>query len=230
MTGRTRGIQSPTDWSAAAAQIAAITTPVVSALTSLGRFTAGALSTSQSDLDIRSAVGDLAGQILLRQPLVVGAGVAIKDERTDTDPSFLWWVRNADLVIQKRHVTNPRSDAFYDVGHARWFQAPIRSSEPVLLGPYVDSWGTDDFTMTASLPVTNPPWTVVAAADLNTRTFLQRAERLLADAGALALVDREMRIVASTDARYEIGSRMRALSGGVTSFKAAFGWSVIGAD
>jgi hypothetical protein len=83
--------------------------------------------------------------------------------------------------------------------------------QPVLMAPYVDSWGTDDVTMTASQAVRAVGETVaVVAADLDVHCYVDRVEHILASSFATALLDSEDRVIASNAPDIESGTRLAA--------------------
>jgi hypothetical protein len=184
--------------------------------------------------------------LLADHPLVTGAGLATWPPALPAapsmappsmappsmaPPSMAWWVRRNGEVRAKHHVLNPRSDSYYDVTQARWFREPYRTGGSTLLAPYVDSWGTDDVTMTAAVPVRSAGIVVgVVAADLDVRTYVDAVERLLATAGATAVLDEEDRVIASTHPRLEAGARLAATNLGPVRSRADvgdLGWAVV---
>ena len=170
-----------------------------------------------------------------REPLLTGAGLAVWPAGRPTPPRSsgpsAWWVLRDGEVRRKQHVLNPRSDSFYEVTEARWFRVPHRTGQPALLSPYVDSWGTDDVTMTAAVPL-SPGRDVlgVVAADLDVRVLPGGPREILVAADATAVLDEDDRVIASTWPRLEVGVRLAAT--GIDGVRerveiVEFGWSLV---
>ena len=180
------------------------------------------------------AVEPAVSGLLRTQPLMTGAGLAVCPPAVrprPSTPSFAWWVLRDGEVRRKQHVLNPRSDFFYDVTEARWFRVPHRTGRPALLPPYVDSWGTDDATMTAAVPLTlGDDILGVVAADLDVRVYLTALEEILGAADATAVLDDDGRVIASTRPEMEPGARLAATGLTVLTARAEvdrFGWVVV---
>jgi hypothetical protein len=130
-----------------------------------------------------------------------------------------WWVERDGVVKEKLHNLNPVSDAFYDYRHAEWFYVPRRTGDRCVSGPYIDSWGTDDFTITAAMPVlvlVHDTFAGVVAADLAVRRFeVAISGQLRAVEAPAALVNGEDRVVASGVSDLTTGLRLspRATAG-----------------
>lgn len=146
--------------------------------------------------------------------LVTGAGMAATTTNPVGQGLMHWWILRDDHVVTKRHVLNPRSDSYYDFSNSRWFRSPARRDAATLMAPYVDSWGTDDLTVTAGLPAhpSNSDITVIVAVDLNARAYVQAAEEILRSVSPAVLVDTEGRAVASTEPDIETGVRLAAFT------------------
>jgi hypothetical protein len=182
----------------------------------------------------RDAVEPVVTALLRREPLLTGAGLAVWPPAVRPRPSspfFAWWVLRDGEVRIKQHVLNPRSDSFYEVTEARWFRIPHRTGRHTLLSPYVDSWGTDDATMTAAVPSTVDGDVVgVVAADLDVRRYLASLEQILARAHATAVLDEDGRVIASTQPRMEPGARLAATGLAVPTARAGIGdlgWTIV---
>jgi hypothetical protein len=142
--------------------------------------------------------------------LITGAGMAAVSEQHPESGMMNWWILRGDDVVSKRHILNPHSDSYYDFSHSRWFQVPAESGRSTLIAPYVDSWGTDDLTITAAIPLPDDGSgiTTIVAADLDARSYVQQVEQLLRSASPAALLDGEDRAVASTVPEMETGVRL----------------------
>ena len=222
----------------AATSVVRLTSPVFTALAAFGEAV-----TERVDLERHpvfaeprawDALEPVVTALLHKQPLFTGAGLAVRPSGArsgDTAPSMAWWVIREGEVRAKQHVVNPHSDSFYDVPRARWFRVPYTEWQPTLLAPYVDSWGTDDVTMTAAAPLhLSGVVAGVVAADLNVRSYVDQVEHILAAARATAVLDEDDRVIAATHPRLEAGTRLLAMGLGPVQARAEipdFGWAVV---
>ena len=201
----------------AASSIATLTTPVFQQLTLMAAVTdamqlsnaaaTGSLSRPDTDILEQAAI-----EAITATELITGAGMAVTSQDHPGCGVMNWWILRGSTVVSKRHVVNPHSDSYYDFSHSRWFQVPAERRCPTLIAPYVDSWGTDDLTITAAIPRPNhdPRLTTIIAADLDARAYVQSVENLLTPASPAALVDAEDRAVTSTVPEIETGARLSA--------------------
>ncbi|MFC5677694.1 hypothetical protein [Aeromicrobium endophyticum] len=209
-----------------------------------------ALAQEVSALDLRQAVGrgrlddhdaavveSLAVQTVQTLDLVSGAGMAATAGETSSDGVMHWWILRDGAVVTKRHVLNPASDSYYDFSNLRWFTLPASSGTNTLIAPYIDSWGTDDLTVTAAVLVPGSDSarevTAVVAVDLNARAYVQAVEDVLRSAAPAVLIDGEGRAVCSTEPDIETGVRLAALpswSAGETADVLGLGWTVASLD
>lgn len=131
---------------------------------------------------------------------LAGAGYAVSYLDSGRPPAMVWWVRRGDAVSERSHSVDPDSESFYDYASLRWFREAKDSGLPTLSGPFIDAWGSDDYTVTVSLPVPGDSGAQgVVAADMDVRRFV---ESLTADLNQisvpLALVNESDRVVVST--------------------------------
>jgi hypothetical protein len=221
----------------AAKQIRALTQPVFDQLAQLEQSVssvdvddwAGSPQTLAAWPQLESSVG----RALESVDLMTGAGLAVASASAGgaRQSAFAWWVRRDGIVRLKQHVLNPSSDSYYDFTQSRWFRLPTTVGQPVLMAPYVDSWGTDDVTMTASQAVRAAGETVaVVAADLDVHSYVDKVEHILASAVATALVDSEDRVIASNAPDIESGTRLAAARQRAIVVRVpieSLGWSVV---
>lgn len=90
-----------------------------------------------------------------------------------------------------------------------WYERPLASGQPELIGPYIDFGGADMKIVTASRPVLQEQRPVaVAGADLSMesieRTFLRNLGRREEH---IALITETGKVVASNSARFAPGAR-----------------------
>lgn len=170
---------------------------------------------------------------LAQHPLAVGAGMAVAPEAAGVGPlgTMVWWRRAGDEVRRKQHVDNPASDSYYDFAQSRWFRTAVQTRQRTLIAPFVDSWGTDDLTMVAAVPVVVDDAVLgVVAADLVVRTWLAEVDDLLDPMSRELLLDAEDRVVASSDPTIELSVRLRALEDAHVERRVtvgASGWALV---
>jgi len=186
----------------------------------------GVLSAADTEVLERLAVRAIRGV-----DLITGAGMAAIAEEHPEAGTMSWWILRGSEVTSKRHVLNPRSDSFYDFSHSRWFQIPADRGVATLIAPYVDSWGTDDLTITAAAPVPadRTGITTIVAADLDARAYLRNVEDLLRPSAPAVLVDSENRAVASTIPELETGVRLSTVASWTVEARVELlelGWSL----
>ena len=221
----------------AARQILALTQPVFEQLTQLertvGSFDVDEWARSPRSLAAWPQVESSVAHALESVDLMIGAGFAVASASTGgaRQSAIAWWIRRDGIVQVKQHVLNPSSDSYYDFTQSRWFRLPMTAGQPVLMAPYVDSWGTDDVTMTASQAVRADGEVVaVVAADLDVRFYVDKVEHILASAFATALLDSEDRVIASNAPDIESGTRMAAAEQRDIMIRVpieSLGWSVV---
>ena len=171
---------------------------------------------------------------------LAGVGYAVAYQDSGDQPAMVWWVHRGDSVVERTHSVDPDSESFYDYASLRWFRTAMVSGQPTLSGPFIDTWGSDDYTVTVSLPVPGPsgPRGVVAA-DVDVRRFI---ESLTADLQRIptpvALVNESDRVVVSTLPSLSTGLPIRSRAARNDPDYAAlqrlpvshYGWSVVSLD
>ncbi|MDT4937342.1 MAG: hypothetical protein QOG80_1013 [Pseudonocardiales bacterium] len=181
------------------------------------------------DLEILERVSVAA---IEQTELITGAGMAAISSEHPNAGTMSWWILRGPNITSKRHILNPGSDSYYDFSHSRWFQVPAERGVAMLIAPYVDSWGTDDLTVTAAHPLRagGSSITTVVAADLDTRLYLRKVEDLLRPSSSAALVDGENRVVVSTLPDLETGIRLSTIKSVSVQDRVdlpVLGWSVV---
>jgi hypothetical protein len=168
--------------------------------------------------------------------VLAGAGYALSHDDFHRPPAMVWWVHRGDSVVERTHSVDPDSESFYDYASLRWFRTATNSGRPTLSGPFIDAWGSNDYTVTVSVPVagsTGPGG--VVAADVDVRRFV---DSLTADLRRirvpLALVNESDRVVVSTVPALSTGLPIRprsertAESAVLQRFPVSdYGWSVV---
>jgi hypothetical protein len=168
---------------------------------------------------------------------LAGAGYAVAYEGSGDPPAMVWWVHRGESVAERTHSVDSESETFYDYASLRWFRTAVVSGGPTLSGPFIDTWGSDDYTVTVSLPVPGPsgPRGVVAV-DVDVRRLI---ESLTADLQRMttpvALVNESDRVVVSTLPSLSTGLPIRSRAARNDPDYAAlqrfpvsdYGWSVV---
>jgi hypothetical protein len=171
--------------------------------------------TSRTKLEsLRPVVEDI---ILKHGGLVDSAGVSVaRGLFTDADAWHQWWSLIGEKLVFIPHNLNPASINYYDYTEMTWYERPLASGHPELIGPYIDFGGADMKIVTASRPVLHDQRTVaVAGADLSMesieRTFLLNLGRRDEH---VALITETGKVVASNSARFAPGTRFEGPRGG----------------
>ncbi|MFF2345822.1 cache domain-containing protein [Pseudarthrobacter sp. NPDC058119] len=142
--------------------------------------------------------------------LVDSAGISVvPGVLADADAWHQWWSLVKGKLVFIPHNLNPASVNYYDYTDMTWFEQPLASGGPELIGPYIDFGGADMKVVTASLPVMQGSRALaVAGADLSMdgleRIFLKSLGRRQED---IALVTVTGKVVASNSARFAPGTR-----------------------
>lgn len=135
-------------------------------------------------------------KVLAGSSLVEGMGLVWSRQDVD-DSGMLWWRAEEGRIARKQHIFNPESDSYYNYLGSRWFEAARRSKGLAVVGPFIDAWGTDDHTITASMRVVEGEFLGVVAADLNVVAVTNALAASIERHGDVVLVDNEDRVVAS---------------------------------
>lgn len=142
------------------------------------------------------------------QPRII-EGIGLVWLSREESSGMLWWRAEQGRIARKHHVFNPDSDSFYDYRNSVWFLNAYQRPGLSIVGPYIDSWGTDDHTLTASSAMRREEDAVgVAAADLNLDTVVAEVEKILAPLPHAVLVGDEDRVLASNIALLTPGLRL----------------------
>jgi hypothetical protein len=145
---------------------------------------------------------------------LAGTGVIVAPGTLADQPRWLEWWR-AD-----QHGGDPRPLAVdldtgnigsYDYPLAPWFDVPFRTGRRVVVGPYVDYAGTDEYILTFAAPIRGDAgFFGVAAADIRAND-LERAllPTLDTEGPATLLVNATGRVLASNTPATIVGSMIR---------------------
>ena len=174
-------------------------------------------------LDHRSAVSaaaltevvePLAFAALAEHP-VVGAGfVAHQGWLSDRDLFLAWWQGDEKQPLAERGV--PLGHHVFDYTRHEWFETPRATGARHVTGPYVDYVCTDEYVLTATVPViVDDRYVGVAGADTRLETFEQLMREPLRDpsgAGDVVLVNSHDRCVVAADPLLRSGQKVREAS------------------
>ncbi|MGN6721612.1 MAG: cache domain-containing protein [Marmoricola sp.] len=197
-------------------QIADILTGIFETLMPLKAQTHALFADAAPTAALLTALDPLAIAALQREDdLIVGAGyVAAPGAVSDSQYWLEWWSdyntprtrRPERLVVE----VDPHSESFNDYTRLPWYAVPALTHQRHLAGPYVDYLCTDEYTLTATIPiVVREQFVGVVGADVYANTLAQIIEPLLApisgeDASTL-VVNSAGRVLAADDALLTTG-------------------------
>lgn len=178
-----------------------------------------------------ASLDEVTQQSLLQaMPLLHGAGfVADVDLLSDAPRGIRWWVTGPDgTVARGRHLVDLTRPDHYEYVDLEWFTGPKAGESRCVFGPYVDYGGTNDYSITLSVPAQlGGRFLGVAAADL----ALERVEQVLGPAlqrvpGTAVIANAEGQVVLSASPAYVVGSILPALDESARIPCPAIPWSV----
>ena len=122
---------------------------------------------------------------------------------------FLAWWQGEDLtLLAERGV--PLGHHVFDYTRHEWFQTPLTTGERHVTGPYVDYVCTDEYVLTATVPVlVDGRMAGVAGADTRLETFEELMRSSLT--GDVVLVNGHDRCVVAADPLLTSADYLRAL-------------------
>lgn len=134
--------------------------------------------------------------------LIAGAGVITAPTLLRDAPYWIdwWWTRPSGTHEALRVNLDPAAPDFFDYTTADWFTTPERTSARHIAGPYVDYACTNQYSLTAAIPVhVHAEFIGVAAADVLIASLEPLLIPLLRrQARPTALVSAAGRVIAST--------------------------------
>ncbi|MDV6011702.1 hypothetical protein [Haloechinothrix sp. LS1_15] len=105
-------------------------------------------------------------------PVISGTGVIAAPGSLADRPRWLEWWRTPRGSAAPRPLTvdlDPHHIGGYEYTSTTWFDKPRRTGQRVVVGPYVDYAGTDEYILTFSCPIRSAErFLGVAAADVRT--------------------------------------------------------------
>ncbi len=165
--------------------------------------------------DLASIRPTIFDHLARTSPELAGTGViAAPGALADRRRWLEWWrrPRGSAAPFPLTVDLDPRNIGSYEYTSTPWFDAPRRTGRRIVVGPYVDYAGTDEYILTFASPIRSAcGFFGVAAADIRASDF-ERAMLPLLDAagpGAL-LVNTSGRVIASNTPESIVGSLMPA--------------------
>jgi hypothetical protein len=156
---------------------------------------------------LSDVVQPLAAATLAEHP-VVGAGfVATPGWLADRELFLAWWQGEEQTLLAERGV--PLGHHVFDYTRHEWFRTPLATGARHVTGPYVDYVCTDEYVLTATVPVlVDGEMAGVAGADTRLETF----EELMREAltGDAVLVNGHDRCVVAADPLLRSGQKVDA--------------------
>jgi hypothetical protein len=183
-----------------------------------GRVSAAALA---------EVVEPLAASVLEEHP-VVGAGfVANPGWLTDRDLFLAWWQGEEQQPLAERGV--PLGHHVFDYTRHEWFETPRATGARHVMGPYVDYVCTDEYVLTATVPVlVDGRLAGVAGADTTLVTFEELMREPLRDGGDVVLVNDHDRCVVAADPLLRSGQKLSPAAYAVTEPLPGLPFRVVG--
>ena len=156
---------------------------------------------------LSEVVEPLAAATLAEHP-VVGAGfVAAPGWLSDRELYLAWWQGEEQQPLAERGV--PLGHHVFDYTRHEWFTTPLATGARHVTGPYVDYVCTDEYVLTATLPVhVGGVMVGVAGADTRLETFEQLMREPLRDGGDVVLLNRHDRCVVAADPLLRSGQKV----------------------
>ncbi|MPY80072.1 MAG: hypothetical protein GEV04_16755 [Actinophytocola sp.] len=182
---------------------------------------------SAADLaSIRPAVFD---HLTRGGPVVAGTGVIAAPGSLADQPRWLEWWRIPRGSTEPRPLSvdlDPQHIGGYEYTSTPWFDTPRRTGHRIVLGPYVDYAGTDEYILTLSCPIRrNEQFLGVAAADVRASDLEQVMLGVLDAVGPESLlVNATGRVIASNTPQLIVGSLLPAAHRTGDEVPVGLGW------
>lgn len=209
------------DQSAAVTHVASMISAVFAGVDVL-RDLAATLHERAADGSRKPTTADLASirptifdQLSRTQPELAGTGVIAAPGALADQPRWLEWWRRPRGTTQPLLLSvdlDPHHIGGYEYTSTQWFETPRRTGSKIVVGPYVDYAGTDEYILTFASPIISAHgFFGVAAADIRSSDFEQSMLPLLDAAGPRTLlVNASGRVIASNTAETIVGSLIPA--------------------
>ncbi len=144
-------------------------------------------------------------------PLIAGTGVIAAPGSLTDQPRWLEWWRTPCGSTEPTPLTvdlDPHHIGCYEYTSTLWFDTPRRTGHRIVVGPYVDYAGTDEYILTFACPIRRDErFYGVAAADVRASDLEQVMLPLLDAIGPVSLlVNATGRVIASNTSEAIVGS------------------------
>ena len=154
---------------------------------------------------LTEVVAPLAAAVVAEHPVVGGGFVATPGWLADRDLFLAWWQGEDLTLLAERGV--PLGHHVFDYTRHEWFQTPLATGERHVTGPYVDYVCTDEYVLTATVPVlVDGRMAGVAGADTRLETFEELMRGSLG--GDVVLVNGHDRCVLAADPLLRSGQKV----------------------
>jgi len=146
-------------------------------------------------------------------PIAYGAGFIASLELVGSSRGYLsWW--QGPLRSQLRLAAQTPNKELIDYSAFEWFRIPLERGQGHISGPHVDYLCSDEYTLTASIPITyEGRFLGVAALDLLVDDVEADLLPVLKKFGDLCVVNGSHRILASTQPERAPGDSVRSFAG-----------------
>lgn len=164
----------------------------------------------QRDLeDLASEIEPGCLEVLARPFPRIVAGIGLVWVGAEDASGMLWWRADSRHIARKHHIFNPDSDSYYDYRSSAWYQGALSTDRLVLVGPYIDAWGTDDHALTASMRMWGPTGLLgVAAVDVDLQALTTVLDGVLGPLPDTVLLGAGDRVISSNMALLTPGLRL----------------------
>lgn len=157
---------------------------------------------------LNEVVEPLAFATLTEHPVVGGGFVTDQGWLSDRDLHLAWWQGDGKQPLTERGV--PLGHHVFDYTRHEWFETPRGTGSRHVTGPYVDYVCTDEYVLTATMPVhIEGRFVGVAGADTRLETFEQLMRESLRDGGDVVVVNSHDRCVVAADPLLRSGQKVR---------------------
>ncbi len=159
-----------------------------------------------------------------------GTGVITAPDMLADQPRWLEWWSKPGNSTEPQPLTvdlDPSHVGGYDYPAAEWFAVPQRTGHRVIVGPYVDYAGTDEYILTFSLPILSlDEFFGVVAADIRATDFEREMLPILDSTGSTSLLlNASGRVIASNTPSIITGSLVPADRRGGRLLPEGPGWA-----
>jgi hypothetical protein len=164
-------------------------------------------------------------------PLICALGYYSLRRVADRPAWVSAWMRNASGgVVRSVFDLNPTHDFYYEYTDAEWFRSVNPERPEAITGPFIDSGASNEYRFAVARAVVDREGSVigVVAADMTASAVDSRLRHDLRKVSAeSALVNRDHRVIASTSARWPVGSLLPSTTPTFHLDVAGAGWGLV---